>query len=284
MYKQTSTISQEALTEHFSSQKKSAKDLSITEIQNIIINAVREQSFQVYYQPIYSLSQNKFVSAEALVRLPTEDYGFISPEVFIPVAEQSGVIHAIGDFVLEQVFQFMSSPEYHKLGLDYMEINLSTTQCMVSTLADHVIALMHKYKISPKEVNFELTETATSFSQKVMEQNLKKLSEAGIGFSLDDYGTGYSNIKRMIQFPLSIVKLDKLFADGLADEKLQMVLKSTVKMIKDIHMEIVVEGVEDSTAFRLFKELGCDHVQGFYFCRPLPKERFIDFIENFNAI
>ena len=258
--------------------------LEASDIQKIIEDAIIEHRFQVYYQPIYSLSGNRFVSAEALIRLPTEEYGFIPPDIFIPIAEQTGIIDPIGDFVIEHVFQFMASEEYKRLGLQYMEINLSTTQCMVATLADHVIQLMNKYHISPKEVNFELTETASNFSQKILEQNLKRLSEQGVGFSLDDYGTGYSNIKRMLQFPLKIVKLDKLFADGLADGKLCLVLKSTVKMIKDINMEIVVEGIEDSKAFRLFKELGCDHVQGFYFCKPLPQERFVNFIECFNAI
>lgn len=111
-----------------------------------------------------------------------------------------------------------------------------------------------------------------------------RLSKTGVGFSLDDYGTGYSNIKRMVQLPLKIVKLDKLFADGLADKKMRLVLQNTVQMIKDIDMEIVVEGIETSKAFRLFKELGCEHIQGYYFCKPLAQSEFVKFIENFNSI
>lgn len=254
------------------------------EIQMIVEDAIRNKKFQMYYQPIYSLSKKKFVSAEALIRLHTDKYGYIPPSVFIPIAERSGIIHAIGDFVTEEVFRFMASPEYKRLGLTYMEINLSTAQCMVSTLADRIIQLMKTYDISPNQVNFEITETAASFSQGVIEQNLQKLSKSGIGFSLDDYGTGYSNIERMVQYPLKIVKLDKLFADGLADHKIRIVLKNTVQMIKDIDMEIVVEGIETSDAFRLFKELGCEHIQGFYFCKPLPKDGFIKFIEGFNSL
>lgn len=254
------------------------------ELQEIIEDAIKMKKFKMYYQPIYSLSEDKFVSAEALLRLPHETLGFIPPDVFIPVAEKTGIIHPIGDFVNEEVFKFMSSPEYKRLGLNYMEINLSTTQCMVSTLADRVIQQMKKYDINPSEVNFEITETAANFSQKIMEQNLVRLSKTGVGFSLDDYGTGYSNIKRMVQLPLKIVKLDKLFADGLADKKMRLVLQNTVQMIKDIDMEIVVEGIETSKAFRLFKELGCEHIQGYYFCKPLAQSEFVKFIENFNSI
>lgn len=253
-------------------------------INTIIDDALINKRFQVYYQPIYSVELKKFTSAEALIRLIDEKYGFISPEIFIPIAEKSGAIHKIGEYVLEEVFKFMCSEEYAKLGLEYIEINLSVTQCMQVDLAEKVDALMQKYHIRPEYINLEITETAAVMSQTVMEENLEKLSKLGISFSLDDYGTGYSNIKRITELPLKIIKLDKTFACNIEKPKMEILLESTVKMMKAMNMKIVVEGVETEEMLNKFKELNCELIQGYYFSKPLPKKDFIDYIERQNEI
>ena len=115
-----------------------------------------------------------------------------------------------------------------------------------------------------------------------MAENFKKLAQAGLSFSLDDYGTGYSNIKRVIQLPLKIIKLDKSFADEKNNPKLWIVIKNTIKMLKDMNMEIVVEGVETSEGLDVFSELQCDFIQGYYFSKPIPKDEFVAFIANAN--
>lgn len=111
------------------------------DMDTIIESALSNKRFEVYYQPIYSVKEKKFHSAEALIRLKDEKYGFISPEVFIPVAEKSGAIHKIGDFVLEQVCAFIASDEYKKLGMSYIEVNLSVVQCMQPKLANHIMEI-----------------------------------------------------------------------------------------------------------------------------------------------
>lgn len=253
-------------------------------INAIIDDALVNKKFQVYYQPIYSVELKRFTSAEALIRLIDEKHGFISPEIFIPIAEKSGAIHKIGEYVLEEVFKFMCSEEYAKLGLDYIEINLSVTQCMQVDLAEKVDVLMKKYHIKPEYINLEITETAAVMSQTVMEENLEKLSKLGISFSLDDYGTGYSNIKRITELPLKIIKLDKTFANNIKKPKMEILLESTVKMMKAMNMKIVVEGVETEEMLNKFKELNCELIQGFYFSKPLPKKDFIDYIERQNEV
>lgn len=254
------------------------------EIQNnidkIIENALNFRRFQIYYQPIYSTEKGKFVSAEALLRLFDPNYGFISPELLVTAAEKSGAIHRIGDYVLEEVCRFIASEEYKSLGLEYIEVNLSVTQCMRGTLAEDVLEIMKKYHVPTESINLEITETAASHAQEVMSANLSRLTEAGVAFSLDDYGTGYSNIKRVIQLPLKIIKLDKAFVDEQDNPKMRVVLKNTVAMLKDMNMEIVVEGIETQEMLDFFTELNCDFIQGYFFSKPIPKPEFIRFIKS----
>ncbi len=250
---------------------------------NIIIErAIQNNNFKVYYQPIYSVKEGRFSTAEALLRLIDDEYGFVPPDLFIPAAEKSGAIHKIGDFVLRDVCRFISSNEFSGLGLDYIEINLSVAQCMHSDLADKILDILKENGISSDKINLEITETAASFGQNIMRQNLDKLSEAGVSFSLDDYGTGYSNIKRVVQLPLKIVKLDKSFVDEQGNEKMWIVLQNTVKMLKDMNMEIVVEGIETEKMVEQFTELNCDYIQGYFYSKPIPEDQFVEFIKKAN--
>lgn len=249
-------------------------------IDDIIEEALEFKRFQVYYQPIYSVEKGRFVSAEALLRLFDPTYGFISPEILVTAAERSGAIHRIGDYVLEEVCSFIASEDFRKLGLAYIEVNLSVTQCMRVNLAEKVMAIMGKHRVSSEFINLEITETAASHTQEIMAENLNKLTRAGISFSLDDYGTGYSNIKRVIQLPLKIIKLDKTFVDEQDNPKMRVVLKNTVAMLKDMNMEIVVEGIETQEMLDFFTDLQCDFIQGYFFSKPLPKPEFINFLKS----
>lgn len=251
-------------------------------IDSIIDRALENGSFQVYYQPIYSVKEGKFVSAEALIRLKDPQHGFISPETLIVAAEKSGAIHKIGEVVFEKVCQFIASKEFEQLGLDYIEINLSVSQIMNGDLPETLLSIMNEYKISPDKINLEITETAAAYAQRVMTENLEKLTLAGISFSLDDYGTGYSNMQRVIQLPLKIIKLDKSFVDENNNPKMWIVLKNTVKMLKDMNMEIVVEGVETQEMLDAFSKLKCDFIQGYFFSKPIPRNDFVEFINSAN--
>lgn len=253
----------------------------LTGMDSIIERALANHGFHVYYQPIYSIEKKRFVSAEALLRLIDEKEGFISPEIFIPAAEKSGAIHKIGDYVLTEVFQFIASSEYKKLGLEYIEINLSVSQCMHHGLADSILESMSRYGVSSNQVNLEITESAASYDQSVMSENLEQLSAVGLTFSLDDYGTGYSNMYRIAALPLKIVKLDKTFVNN-QNSKMWTILQNTVRMIKDLNMEIVVEGIETEEMVKKFSDLKCDFIQGYFFSKPIPQREFVEFIDRWN--
>lgn len=253
------------------------------ELDEIIDKAIADRSFMVYYQPIYSTEEKRFVSAEALLRLKDDKYGFISPDLFIVAAERSGAIHKIGDFVMEEVCRFIASEEFKRLGLEYIEVNLSVAQCMSPDLADKILSIMEKYNVSPDKINLEITETAADYAQNIMTENIDRLYREGFTFSLDDYGTGYSNINRVASLPLKIVKLDKSFVASEDNQRMWIVLRNTVKMLKAMDIHIVVEGVETKQLVEKFADMKCDYIQGYYFSRPIPEEDFVKFVANSQA-
>jgi len=251
-------------------------------IDSIIENALANHKFEVYYQPIYSVKDGKFKSAEALLRLKDDKYGFVSPMIFIPAAERNGSIHRIGSFVLDSVCNFIGSEDFTNSGLEYIEVNLSVAQCIRPDLADEVVSIMRRYDISPDTINLEITETATSYSQSILEDNLNKLSEYGINFSLDDFGTGYSNMQRIASLPLELVKLDKIFTDFGDNDNLKIILDNMIDMVKALDKKILIEGVETEDMANEFIKLGCDYIQGYYYARPVCKNEFVEFLANNN--
>lgn len=250
-------------------------------IDGILTQAIENDEFEVYYQPIYSTVEKRFNSAEALIRLNTKAYGFIRPDIFIPLAEESGLIHEIGMIVLKKVCQFISSDEYKSLNLDYIEVNLSTVQCMDAELSDKIMSVMEEYGVNPSQINLEITETASGFLQKNMLKNIEYLHGKGFTFSLDDFGTGYSNMVRISALPLHIVKLDRSFTWTEGNENLQIILNNSIKMIKRLDMKIVVEGVETEEMLNTFTDLECDYIQGYYFSKPLPRDQFVEYISKY---
>ena len=255
----------------------------LMDMDSIINRAVSEKTLEVYYQPIYSIDEKRFASAEALIRLKDEKYGFVPPDIFIPEAEKNGQIHKIGEFVFESVCDLLASDDFEQMGLDYIEINLSVVECMREDLADKIIDTLARFGIPHDRVNLEITETFAAASQSVMEQNIRKLTEAGISFSLDDFGTGYSNMQSIALLPLSITKLDKTFASLEDNEKMTLVVKHSIDLIKALQMKIVVEGVETKEMLERFSRLGCEYIQGYYFSKPLPREEFVEFIKKHNT-
>jgi len=257
----------------------------IQSLDQILEDAINNKKFEVYYQPIYSVKERRFTVAEALIRLKTEEFGFIPPDLFIPVAEQNGTIHRIGRYVLEEVCRFISSEDFKDLGITSIDVNLSTVQCLEKNLAKEISLILNEYKVEPSQINLEITETAATFEYAELQKNIENLNARGFQFSLDDFGTGYSNLGRAVEMPLSVIKLDKSITRIEQNTKLHAIGEHTVRMIKEMNMDIVAEGIEDEKTLKIFEEMGCDFIQGFYFSKPLPKDEFIKYIrEHKNTI
>jgi EAL domain-containing protein (putative c-di-GMP-specific phosphodiesterase class I) len=253
-------------------------------IDNIVKHAIDDGYLEVYYQPIYAPATGKFSSCEALLRLKDPQLGYISPAVFMPIAERNGTILAIDKYVLSSVCEMMAESRLKDYGLDYVEVNLSIVDCIQTNLAENVLKTMSKYNVSPSELNLEITETSETGITPVMEANIRTLNAAGVSFSIDDFGTGYSNIARVAAMPVQLFKLDKSIIQSAFDsETSYMVMYNMVKIIKSLGKEIVAEGVETGEQARQIIKLGCDHVQGFFYARPMPKAQFVEFIKEHNS-
>ena len=211
-----------------------------------------------------------------------EEGGFISPGVFIPLAEQNGLIIEIGDFVLNEVCRTIKSERLWEKGIDYIEVNLSVTECIQNDLVDKVRAVLQKYELPPNYLNLEITETASDSFSNTVDNNIKRLHEYGLTFSLDDFGTGYSSLNRILNLPLSIIKLDMSLVRPAFESNnpnAMTLLKSSVRIAKSVGTEIVAEGVETKDMADGIIALGIEHIQGFYYSRPLQKADFIALLE-----
>lgn len=248
-------------------------------IEKALEEALRQDTIEVHYQPIYNTKQNCYTSAEALVRFRDERLGNISPEIFIPLAEKTGNIVKLGNMVFEKVCKMIHDERLSETTIEYVEVNVSVIQCMQSDFVETILSIMEKYDVKPEQINLEITETAEINSISVLKENVERLHEKGISFSLDDYGSGYSTLGYIHQFPFSIIKLDKLMVwDGFENDRGRITLKHTVGMIKDLNLHIVAEGVETEQQQKRLAEMGVDYLQGWYYSKAVPKEEFISLI------
>ena len=244
-------------------------------IIQIMRQALRNKTFEVYYQPIYSVEKGYYTSAEALIRLRDEDLGFISPDEFIPLAEKNGMILEIGEYVFREVCSFMSNKKIWEKGIEYIDVNLSVVQCMQEKLHEKLINIMDEYRIEYRYINLEITETAAIMSSETLQSNMEKLMAKGIKFSLDDYGTGFSNTSNLVKYSFHTIKLDKSMVwSAMEDEKAMCALEYTIGMVKAMNMQLVAEGVENEEQAEKLESMGCDFFQGYLYSRPVCKEDF----------
>ncbi len=245
-------------------------------IERIVKNAIGSDKFQVYYQPIIDAKTDKIISAEALVRLKSEELGDISPEEFIPIAEEQGNIIWIGEHVFRSVCRMISANNLYKKGVEYIEINLSTVQCMQSNLSERLMSIIKETQILPQYIALEITETARAVFNKTFSDNIDNLSKNGFSFAIDDYGSGNSNLNYLLHLPFNVLKIDKnILWDAFKESTAMIVLESTINLAHQLGLKIVAEGVEDQKHVDKLKELSCDYFQGFYYSKPVTEKEFI---------
>ena len=259
-------------------------------VEAAIYKALENKSFEVYYQPIWDRKHGNIHSAEALVRLKDEELGFISPEEFIPIAERNGTIFDIGLFVFEEACRFYKEKNLQAQGIDYIEVNLSVIQCMDSKIVQNFNEILSEKDLEACHINLEITESAVTDNQGILKRTVRALDRMGIRFSLDDYGTGYSNISFMYDLPFSIIKIDKSILWkalhpqlGQGDYRARIMLEKTVSMLQEMKYQILVEGVETEEQKELLEKMRCDYLQGYFFSKPLPADDFMDYLQTANV-
>ena len=251
-------------------------------LDSLIADALENNRFEVYYQPIWSLEEKKFVGCEALLRLNTKEFGFINPETVVRAAEQSGAIYSIGEFVLRQTCRFILENHFERFGLRFVDVNLSSLQVSGPDMAQRITRIVDEIGLPHGMLVLEITESAFSSDNQMMLENVERLRKEGFGVSLDDFGSGYSNLSRMVRLPLTTVKLDKSLTggrEGISKALDEDVLKHIQGLIRAIHCKTVVEGVETVEQSDLFESLGCEYIQGFFYSRPLCSESFLSLMQ-----
>ena len=169
--------------------------------------------------------------------------------------------------------------------LDSIEVNMSFAQCFETDLIKKIRNWLEEYHVLPEQLRLEITENAASFNPQIVESNIRLLNSMGINFSLDDYGTGFSNIKKVISLPFDMVKINKTFIDEIDNPDTESLVIDTIHMLKSLNKEILIEGIESEERAGQFIELkyenenACDYLQGFYFSRPLPQSEFVKFLK-----
>ncbi|EML9210845.1 EAL domain-containing protein [Clostridioides difficile] len=247
-------------------------------LDDIKIALVKNQ-FEVYYQPKFSLVTGEMIGSEALIRWNHPEHGFISPAVFIPIAEKSKLILKIGRFVFERVCNDLS--EWKKKGKKIVpvSVNLSRVELYQPDIVKFINKTIQMYNLSSDFIEIEITETVAINELNILKNVLNELRKHGFSISMDDFGTGYSSISCLRDMPIDILKLDKSFLGGIEhDERSRNIAKSIVSLAKSLDLVVIIEGVESKEQAELMKQFGCDLVQGFYFARPMPAKNFLDLL------
>ncbi|MBP5607824.1 MAG: EAL domain-containing protein [Lachnospiraceae bacterium] len=251
------------------------------EVESALHRGLTENRFEVYYQPVYRTKGMSIYSAEALLRLKDSKLGNIMPDEFIPIAEQNGLIDRLGEYVLEEVCLFLSSGIPTEMGLDCIEINLSVLQCLQPGFVERIRSIVRKYDVMPRFINFEVTESAAASDYAELDTVLGDLKASGFLLSLDDYGVGYSNVMSVFSIDFDVIKIDKSIlweaVEKPGEEKSKgfVILENTMRMIREMDLKILVEGVETQDQVAMLEELNADYLQGYYFSRPVSKNELL---------
>ena len=225
----------------------------------------------VYAQPIYSVETGSFKVAEALTRLKVGDK-IINPDIFIPIAEDSGTIHAITCIVLEKVCKAIENfAEYYDF--EAISVNISSREISQEDIYADLMEIIEKYEFDVSKIRFEITESAMFEDFDLAKDNMQELTRSGIQFYLDDFGTGYSSFERVMNCPVKTIKFDKtLLYKSLDDDRMDDIMSYMIEVFKKNGFVTLVEGVEDESQSQYSMERGFDYIQGYHYAKPEPIE------------
>lgn len=236
-------------------------------------HALANDQFRIHYQPRVDVKTNKVVSAEALIRWEHPEWGLVSPGEFIPLAEESGLIIDIGNWVILNVCKQMKKWERNRV--IPISINISSKSFLKSNWISDLTLIVKETGLDPKLLEFEITENAIMQNEEVVQKTAKLVKDLGIKLSLDDFGTGFSSITHLKHFNFDFIKIDRSFIQNITANKQDDILtKSIIQMAHGLQMKVVAEGVETTEQLRRLRELDCDELQGYLFSKPVGESEF----------
>lgn len=249
------------------------------EIVQILKEKLAERSFEMYYQPIYSVEHRDFRFAESLMRINDSSIGPIYPSEFIPIAEETGLIIDLTYVILDKVCRFIKRLQEKKITVGSVHVNFSAVQFSQTDLKEKVLEIIEENNIPPSAIKIEFTESTLAESPQAVTEFVLDMEEYGIKMGLDDFGTGYSNFATVISIPFGTIKVDKSIIWAAAKNNVSAAaVKYIVKTFKALGMKVVAEGVETEEQRRFVEEVGIDQIQGFYYSRPLSEHDMEQFM------
>ncbi|MEC4719871.1 EAL domain-containing protein [Noviherbaspirillum sp. CPCC 100848] len=255
--------------------------LRLVTIQQGLQAAVRENQLFLHYQPKFNCIDNSIQGAEALLRWQHPELGLISPAEFIPIAEKSGQIISVGQWVIEQVCRELSEWRAAGHAMIRIAINLSLVQLRSPSLVQDILTITGRYGVPPEMLMLEITESAAMENAEETRSTVDKLKSVGFMLAIDDFGTGYSSLSHLQDFGVHQMKVDRAFIKTLTREegRSRSIVSAIIGLAHALEMEVVAEGVETRAQLDVLQELRCDQTQGFLLARPMPKEEFLQLLE-----
>lgn len=255
-----------------------AKALERLSLENSLRRALEYKEFILYYQPKVDTKTEKLIGMEALIRWQHPNWGLVPPQKFIPLAEETGLIIPIGEWVLRTACAQNKALQNTGLPSLTVAVNLSAVQFQLQDLTKIVTEILEETGLEPKYLELEITESTAMQNVEHTINTINKLRDLGIKFSIDDFGTGYSSLNQLNSFSVNKLKIDKSFVCQIDGEKNNSIIASTIMALgKNLNLEITAEGVETQEQANFFKETTCDEMQGYFFGRPMINEDFLSF-------
>ena len=249
-------------------------------VESELRNALRDAQLELYYQPKVSLRSGRIVGAEALIRWRHPERGMIPPNVFIPVAEETGLIFELGAWVLDETCRQMRTWLDAGLAAPPVAVNLSARQ-FDRSLPGRMHEVLSRHGVEPSQLMLELTESLLVRGSDAVIDIMNELVAMGLSLALDDFGTGYSSLSYLKKFPISTLKIDRSFVEGLPHEESDCAIaRAIVTMAQQLRQEIVAEGVENAEQMAFLRDLGCDQLQGFLFSPAVPGAEFARMLQS----
>jgi EAL domain-containing protein (putative c-di-GMP-specific phosphodiesterase class I) len=251
-------------------------------LANQLRRAIENGELMLHFQPQFDTSRNRLIGAEALVRWNHGEHGLLRPESFIPLAEESDIIHLVGDWVLNEACRQIAAWQAANLPIVPLAINFSAFQFRRANLVQGVAAALGKHGIVPGQLEIELTENAIMQDPREAAKILDLLHEMGVGLAIDDFGTGYSSLNYLKRFPIDKLKIDRSFVEDLPrDLNDSAIVQAIINLAKSLRMTVIAEGVETRGQLDFLRALGCEAYQGYLGGRPMDAEQFAETLAQF---
>ncbi|MBR5090791.1 MAG: EAL domain-containing protein, partial [Ruminiclostridium sp.] len=251
------------------------------EIAGDAMKALKNSEFKVFFQPKVSVSQNRIVGAEALVRWIKPNGAVVTPDSFVPFLEKNGYIVKIDFFVYEEVCKYLRRRLDCGLEVLPISVNVSRIHMLKNDFIPHLVEIVHRYRIPTELIELELTESVFMANEENAVRTLGALREKGFKVSIDDFGSDYSSLSLLKRMPVDVLKIDKGFFSGdHIEEKESILLSSVIDMANKMDIDIICEGIETEEQVDFLKNSKCDTAQGFFYAKPVPIADFEDMLEN----